>query len=180
MKSKLLFSFAVVAAFAVVMFSGCSKSSTTNNNNNGCFDFATASDTGQHTVYAGTVALPLSKIHDSLTAAVSGTTVTIHTQALNRNLTGTINASDCNQIDLDSIIFGVNDSLLIPTTLSGLGGFVRIKNVRAGGTGKIDANGVITTKINVVSGTTNISTPIDLTNITPAIGLNLQGTFIHR
>lgn len=179
MKSKLLFSFAVVAAFAVVMFSGCSKSSDTNTND-GCFDFATASDTGQHTVYAGSVALPLSKIHDSLYANVSGTTVTVHTQALDRNLVGHINSSDCNQIDLDSVIFGDLDTLRIPTTLPGLGGFVKIWGVRAGGTGKIDANGVLSTQINVVNGHTNINAPIDLTNISPSLGLNLKGTFIAR
>jgi hypothetical protein len=174
MKSKLIFAFAVVAAFASVLLSGCGKDSSTAT----CYDFSTTSDTGQHVVYAGETVLPLSKIHDSLYASVSGTTVTIHSQALDRNLIGHIDASDCNKIVMDSVIFNTGDTLRIATTLPGLGGFVKISDVHAGGEGTIDADGVITTRINVVSGHTNITSPFDLTNITPALALNLRGTFI--
>lgn len=143
----------------------------------GCNTLVSGTDTGQHTVYAGSVALPLSKIHDVLNPSLSGSSITIHSTALNMNLHGTQNSGDCNNYQLDSIIFVMGDTLRIATTLPGLGGFVKISDVRAGGTATFNSNG-FNTQINIVSGHTNIASPIDLTTISPSLGLNLKGIFI--
>ncbi len=169
MKSKLLFGFAVVAAFAAVLVSGCSSSDSTPTNN--CISINGNIDTGFHTVYANTLALPLSGIEDTLTATVSGSSATVVSNALGFSLTGTVN---CNSVALDSVIFGPNDTLRVASQL--VAGGVKIWNVRAGGTATITSTGV-STVINVVKGNTNISSPIDLTNITPSLGLNLKGNF---
>lgn len=168
MKSKLLFAFAVVAAFAAVIVSGCSKSSSTTTT--GCYSIDGVTDTGAHKIYIGSLAAPLDPISDTLTATVSGSTATIYSNALKRNLTGTVN---CNAVTLDSVIFAPGDTLVINSTTLGR---VTIFNIRAGGTGTITSTGV-TTKITIVKGNTNITSPINLTNLN-GLGLNLQGTFL--
>ena len=65
------------------------------------------------------------------------------------------------------------DTLVINSTTLGR---VTIYDIRAGGTGSITSTGV-TTKITIAKGHTNITSPINLTNLN-GLGLNLQGTFL--
>jgi hypothetical protein len=170
MKKTLLFAFVLAAGFVATFMSGCtSESGPTCHSINGL-------DTGAHKIYIDALAAPLSPIGDSITASVSGDDVSIHSTALGRTLTGKINASDCNTIDLDSIIFVPGDTLSIPSPALGM--TVKIWDIRADGVGTVTANGS-TTRINIAKGKTNISTPINLTNLA-GLKLNLRGTFLNR
>lgn len=173
MKKSILLSFVFAAIVSTTLLTGCGKDSTPTNT---CYSFA-ITDTGAHKIYLGAIPAPLSPIHDSLVGSVVGNKVTISSSALGRNITGTINSSDCNKIDLDPIIFAATDSLKIETSLPGLGGFVIIKNIRATGSGTINSTGGVTTVINISQGNTNVTTPINLTNLA-GLNLNLKGSFI--
>lgn len=170
MKRNFVLSFVLAAMFAATFMTSC------NSDKKGptCYSVA-GTDTGAHAIFLGTINPGLAPIRDTLVASVSGSNVTIHSAAMGRNLTGTINASDCNKIDLDSVIFGPLDSLKIPSTIVP-SGYVVIKNIRAGGTGMITATGA-TTQINIAKGNTNITSPVNLTNLN-GLGLNLKGTFL--
>lgn len=175
MKKSILLTFVLAAAISATLLTGCGKDSATNNTSN-CTSFA-VKDTGAHKIYLGSLPAPLSPIHDSLVGSVDGNKVTISSSALGRNITGTINSTDCNKVDLDPIIFAADDSLKIATSLPGLGGFVIIKNIQATGSGTINSAGEVTTIINISKGSTNITSPINLTNLA-GLGLNLKGSFI--
>lgn len=136
-----------------------------------CYSINGKTDTGAHKIYIGSLLAPLDPIRDTLSATVSGSTATIHSRTLNRNLTGTV---DCNSLTLDSLIFAPGDTLVINSSSLGR---VKMYNIRAGGTGTITSTG-LSTKITIVKGNTNITSPINLTNLN-GLGLNLQGTFLH-
>ena len=170
---KLLLTF-VFAAFLVATFlTGCTSDPTGGPT---CYSIA-GRDTGDHVVFIDALNPGLTPIRDTLDATVSGSSVNIYSTALGRNLTGTISSSDCNAIALDSVIFSAGDTLKIETTtLPVPGGVVKIWNIRAGGTGTITSTGA-TTRINIAKGNTNISSPINLTNLT-GLKLNLRGSFL--
>ncbi|MCB0507087.1 MAG: hypothetical protein R2739_08020 [Chitinophagales bacterium] len=174
MKKTLFIVFAIAAGFVATTLSGCSDDGT---KVDGCNEVA-GLDTGGHLVYIGDLNPGLDAIRDSLTASVSGSNVTIHSTALGRTLTGTIDASDCNKINLDSVIFQPGDTLSIVTSsLPVPGGVVKIWGIRGDGTGTITSTGS-TTRIDIKEGHTNISSPLDLTNL-KNLGLNLRGTFLN-
>ncbi len=178
MKFKLLiFSFIamVIASFSV----GCGKSDSVNE----CTDFP-RNDTGAHAVYINGIP-PGLNIHDSLQSSQSGLTLTITSLALGRNLIGHQDSIDCNKIAMDSLIIGdgPTDTLKIPTTSLPIpGGFVKIWNVRAGGTGTVTPTGV-TTSIKIKRGETNINVgppgfpiTLDLRDLSGK-NLELKGSF---
>lgn len=167
MKKSIFLTFVLAAGFAATFLTGCGDDSAVS----GCID-VTGTDTGSHKVYIGSIAAPLSPIQDTLTASVSGSNVTIESKALGRDLTGTIDASDCNKVNLDSVIFVPGDTLFINSTTLGL---VKIWGIRGGGSGTINSAGV-NTSITISKGATNITSPINLTNLN-GLGLNLKGTF---
>ncbi|HMX61063.1 MAG TPA: hypothetical protein PKD39_10760 [Chitinophagales bacterium] len=169
MKKTILFTFVFAAFFAATFMTSCSNTSGPT-----CHSVA-GSDTGAHAIYIDALAAPLTPIRDSLHASVSGSDVTISSSALGRTITGEISASDCNSIVLDSIKFVAGDTLVIPSAI-GPGGFVKIYDIEAGGTGTITATGA-TTKIVIAKGKTNITSPINLTNLN-GMKLNLRGTFL--
>jgi hypothetical protein len=169
---KLLLTF-VFAAFLVATFlTGCTSDPTGPT----CYSIA-GRDTGQHLVFIDALNPGLTPIQDTLDATVSGSNVSISSTALGRTLTGTISSSDCNSIALDSVIFADGDTLKIASsTLPVPGGVVKIWNIRGGGTGVITSTGA-TTRINIAKGNTNISSPINLTNLS-GLKLNLRGSFL--
>lgn len=175
MKKSILLTFVLAAGFVATFLTGCGSDGGSTNPN--CNTIA-GRDTGSHIVFIDALNPGLSPISDTLDASVSGSTVSIASKALGRTLTGTASASDCNTINLDSVIFSIGDTLRIPTTtLPVPGGVVKIWNIRAGGTGTITSNGA-NTKINIAKGNTNIGpTPLDLRNLS-GLKLNLRGTFL--
>lgn len=172
MKKSILFTFVFAAVISVTLFTGCGKDAPVAD----CYSFNVV-DTGAHKVYIGSLLAPLDPIHDSLVGTVNGSTVTISSVALGRNITGKISESDCNRVDLDPIVFGPNDSLEVATSLPIPGGFVVIKNIEATGFGTINSSGAVSTTINISKGNTNITSPINLTNLA-GLGLILKGSFI--
>lgn len=172
MKKTLLMVFALAAGFVATFMSGCS------NNEEGptCYT-SNGLDTGAHLVYIQDLNPGLSPIRDSLTATVSGSNVTINSTALGRTLTGTISASNCNLIELDSVIFADGDTLKLPTSLPVPGGIIKIWGIRGDGTGTITSTGS-TTRIDIAKGKTNITSPIDLSNLN-GLKLNIRGTFLN-
>lgn len=170
MKKTLLLTSIVAFFAATFLTSGCkteTKGPTCNS--------VVGRDTGAHTVFIDALNPGLAPIRDTLDATVSGSAVTIHSTALGRNITGTIKSDDCNTIALDSVIFNAGDTLVIPSTLVP-SGFVKIWGIRGGGTGTISATGA-KTQINIAKGSTNITSPINLTNLA-GLKLNLRGTFL--
>jgi hypothetical protein len=169
MKSKFFFAFAVVSVFAAVLVSSCSKDSTTTTTNNGCINVNGNVDTGIHRIFGANGTLDLSglvpDIRDTLSATVTGNDIEIFDNALNQNLTGTLN---CNDIVLDSVLFGPNDTLVINSATLGR---VTIWGVRAGGQGSIATDGTVSTTIKIKKGTTNLAILPDLG------GIWLKGTF---
>lgn len=174
MKKSIFLTFVLAVGFAATFLTtSCGDDAATAD----CYSFA-VTDTGGHSVWLGPVKAPLNLIHDSLVGTVSGSTVTISSQALGRDLTGTIDASDCNKVTLDSVRFPVGDTLKIATTLPIPGGFVKIWGIRAGGSGTINSSGAVSTSIKIASGNTNLTAPLDLSTITPGMKLELKGSFI--
>ncbi len=175
MKKSILLTFVLAAGFAATFLTSCTEKT------DGDCNQANGRDTGAHIVFINelnTSSLGLTPIQDTLDATVTGSTVSITSTALGRTLTGTIDPSDCNKILLDSVIFSEGDTLKIPTaTLPIPGGIVKIWGIRGGGTGTVTPTGS-TTRINIVAGKTNISAPIDLTNLNN-LKLNLRGTFLN-
>lgn len=174
MKKSIFVLFVLAAAVVAPFLTSCGSKTPTGPT---CFSIA-GRDTGAHAVFIDALNPGLSPISDTLDATVSGSNVTIHSTALGRSLTGTISSSDCNSIALDSVIFAPGDTLTISSSsLPVPGGVVKIWNIRGGGTGTITANGA-TTRINIAKGNTNISAPINLTNLA-GLKLNLRGTFLR-
>ena len=132
-------------------------------------------DTGAHTVFIDALNPGLAPIRDALNATFSGNLVHVYSNALNRTLSGSNNGINCNEYALDSIVFANMDTLKIPSTLV-LGGVLKIWNVRADGTIIYNSTGC-TTKINIAKGNTNITSPINLTNLA-GLKLNLRGAFL--
>lgn len=138
-----------------------------------CFS-VTGRDTGTHTLFIDALNPGLSAIRDTLDILKTGNLVTINSSALGRFLSGTIS---CNDITLDSLIFSNGDTLRIPTTTLPVdNGIVKIWGIRAGGTGTVIENG-LTTKINIAKGSSNITSPINLSNLS-GLKMNLRGTFL--
>jgi hypothetical protein len=175
MKKSILFTFVLAAGFVATFLTGCGDDTKS-----GCNE-GNGRDTGAHTVFINelnTTALGLTPIQDTLDVVKSGTTYTIASKALGRSLTGKEDPANCNNILLDSVIFDLTDTLRIPTsTLPIPGGVVKIWGIRGGGSGTVTATGS-TTRINIVAGKTNISEPIDLTNLN-GLKLNLRGNFLN-
>ena len=175
MKKTLLFAFVLAAGFVATFMSGCtSESGPTCHSINGL-------DTGKHVVYLGNLPLDLISIGDSLDVSVNGTNITISSKALGQSLPGKVDPTDCNKIILDTIFIGsgASDTIKIPTTLPGIGGFVKIWSVEATGYGIVTPTGS-TTRINIKKGRTNVKIgEIDITNIDNR-DLNLRGTFLNR
>jgi hypothetical protein len=180
---KTLFLTSVLAAFSVATFftTGCSEKKT----NGPTCNTVAGTDTGAHVIYiGGNTNDLLPKVQDSIIAvSVTKDSVTITSKALgNKMLTGKLDPNDCNKILLDSLYVGSgpSDTIKIPTTLPLPGGYVKIWNVRAGGTGTLTANGA-TTVLNIAKGKTNIVVgPLDFTTIPMSLGqLSLRGTFLR-
>jgi hypothetical protein len=178
MKFKLLiFSFIamVIASFSV----GCGKSDSSAN----CFDVV-ATDTGAHSIFLGSGDLSsagLEPIRDCLVVSkVNTDSIRIYSKVLDTTITGKIDPTDCNRIILDSLIITGN-ALSFATTSTVLGiDTVKISKVRAGGYGEITATGA-KTYITIAKGTTNITTPINLTDLGNLLGgakIGLRGTFL--
>ncbi|MCC6584073.1 MAG: hypothetical protein IT271_10240 [Chitinophagales bacterium] len=173
MKKSILLTFVLAAGFVATFLTGCGDGGTDGPT---CFSIA-GRDTGAHVVYIDALNPGLTPISDTLDATVSGSNVSIFSTALGRTLTGTISASNCNSIALDSVIFAEGDTLKISSsTLPVPGGVVKIWNIRGGGTGTITSTGA-TTRINIAKGNTNITAPINLSNLA-GLKLNLRGTFL--
>ena len=136
---------------------------------------------GTHKVFIGAADLAalnlVTPIADVLVGSVSGSTVSISSDILPIDLTGTISASNSSIVNLDSLITGVNDTIIIPSTIAP-GGFLKIYDLRAGGTGTLDCK-TLTTSIKVKAGKTNLTTAIGTFNLSNLAGLNLElrGTF---
>ncbi len=170
MKKTLLLT-AIVAFFAATFLT---TSCTDSKKGPTCYSVA-GRDTGAHTVFIDALNPGLAPIRDTLDATVTGSAVSIHSTALGRTLTGKISSDDCNTILLDSIAFTTGDTLRIPSTLVP-SGMVKIWGIVGTGTGTITSTGA-TTKINISKGNTNITSPINLTNLA-GLKLNLRGTFL--
>lgn len=171
MKKSILLMFVMAAGFVATFLTGCGDGGEGPT----CYSIA-GRDTGAHIVFIDALNPGLTPISDTLDAVVTGSEVEISSKALGRTLTGTISASDCNSIVLDSVIFVEGDTLKIASsTLPVPGGVVKIWNIRGGGTGTVTSTGA-TTRINIAKGNTNITDPINLSNLS-GLKLNLRGTF---
>ncbi len=168
MKIKFM-SFTFAAATAAVLLSGCGDDKETV-----CPTIA-GEYVGTHKVYLGALdasTLGVTPIEDTLSAdnAAGATDIELFTAVINMALTGKAN---CNTVALDSVIFGPNDSLVIPSATFGQ---VIIKEVRAGGSGTINGN-KLTTSLKIKKGKTNIKTDlIDLRDLSGR-NLELKGSF---
>ncbi len=168
MKIKFM-SFTFAAATAAVLLSGCGDDKETV-----CPTIA-GEYVGTHKVYLGALdasTLGVTPIEDTLSAdnAAGATDIELFTAVINMDLTGKAN---CNTVALDSVIFGPNDSLVIPSETFGQ---VIIKEVRAGGSGTINGN-KLTTSLKIKKGKTNIKTDlIDLRDLSGK-NLELKGSF---
>ncbi|HQD12317.1 MAG TPA: hypothetical protein PLW43_05180 [Chitinophagales bacterium] len=162
-------SFTFAAATAAVLLSGCGDDKETV-----CPTIA-GEYVGTHKVYLGALdasTLGVTPIEDTLSAdnAAGATDIELFTAVINMALTGKAN---CNTVALDSVIFGPNDSLVIPSATFGQ---VIIKEVRAGGSGTINGN-KLTTSLKIKKGKTNIKTDlIDLRDLSGR-NLELKGSF---
>jgi len=153
-KFSLLAFVAVVAAFFAV-------SCGTDNNGDNCpgENGYVGTFKGNHSV------LSIYNIADTITVTnptAGDSKVYITSKALGRSFNGTIDASNCSKVILDSVII---DSAAIST--------VTLKNIRAGGYGTISSDKTtLTTKITIKSGTATLGS----SNI-PIAGQSLNGTF---
>jgi hypothetical protein len=171
MKIKLLiFSFValIIASFSV----GCGEDAV-----DGCVDLNGRRDTGAHVVWLGAINPGLTPINDTLDATASGDELRIASKALGRILTASVDPADCNKILFDSVIFATDDTLRIESsTLPVPGGIVKIWNIRGGGSGTVTETGV-TTSIKIAKGNTNITAPVNLSNLA-GLNLELKGKFL--
>ena len=177
MKSKLLFTFAVVAAFAAVILSGCSTTTTTTSN---CIDY-TGTDTGQHNILINGIPNLVPPIRDTLniTNGIGGA-VDIYSHALGTTLFGTKDASDCNKVLLDSLIYLPTDTLRIHSEnalFASIGGNIKIFGIRAGGVGSVSTSGV-TTQLKIKTGKTNVDALGGLLLDLSGKNLVLNGVFL--
>jgi hypothetical protein len=135
---------------------------------------------GTHKVFIGAADLAalnlVTPIADVIVGSVSGTTVTIGSDILPIDLTGTISASNSNIVNLDSLILGAGDTIRIPSGIAP-NGTLKIYDLRAGGTGTLDCK-TLTTSLKVKAGKTNLGAigPFDLSNLA-TLNLELRGTF---
>lgn len=169
MKIKFM-SFTFAAATAAVLLSGCGD-----DNNPVCPTIA-GEYAGTHKVFLGPVdasILGVTPIEDTLSAAnaAGATEISLFSAAINMDLTGKAN---CNTVALDSVIFKPTDTLKVESDIAP-GGYVIITEIVATGTGTINGN-KLTTSLKIKDGKTNISSPIDLTNLKNQ-NLELRGTF---
>lgn len=130
---------------------------------------------GQHQIFLGTINPGLAPLIDTLNinSALGSSNINLYSRLLGRNLSGTVNPTT-GDIQLDSVIFSPYDTLRFPSTIVP-SGIVKIWNVRAGGNGTITATDA-NTLLNIAKGNSNITSPINLTNLA-GIGLNLKGSF---
>ena len=135
---------------------------------------------GTHKVFIGTADLAalnlVTPIADVIVGSVSGSNVTIGSDILPIDLTGTISASNSNIVNLDSLILGAGDTIRIPSGIAP-NGTLKIYDLRAGGTGTLDCK-TLTTSLKVKAGKTNLGAigPFDLSNLA-TLNLELRGTF---
>lgn len=138
-------------------------------------------DTGSHTLFINELnasSLGFGQISsDTLDVSKSGNTANLTSKFFNRTITGVFSSSNCNLITLDSIIFSASDTIkiLIPT-LPLPGSIWKLYNLRMGGTATVTTTG-FTTRINIANGKTNMSAPLDLSNLA-GLKMNFRGTFI--
>ena len=135
---------------------------------------------GTHKVFIGAADLAalnlVTPIADVIVGSVSGTSVTIGSDILPIDLTGTISASNSNIVNLDSLILGAGDTIRIPSGIAP-NGTLKIYDLRAGGTGTLDCK-TLTTSLKVKAGKTNLGAigPFYLSNLA-TLNLELRGTF---
>ena len=135
---------------------------------------------GTHKVFIGAADLAalnlVTPIADVIVGSVSGSNVTIGSDILPIDLTGTISASNSNIVNLDSLILGAGDTIRIPSGIAP-NGTLKIYDLRAGGTGTLDCK-TLTTSLKVKAGKTNLGAigPFDLSNLA-TLNLELRGTF---
>lgn len=167
MKKTLLLT-SILAAFFVATFTiSCDKK--TDPKTPTCPDFV-GQDTGFHKIYKGPLEAPLDPIRDSLSVTKTGdNTISVRSDVLKADLPGSIDATNCNKIKLDSFIS--DDTIRVPSDAFGE---VKIWNVRAGGSGEYK-DGKVSTSIKVAKGKTNIGV-LGLDNL-DGKGLELKGTF---
>ncbi len=166
MKKQLL-AFSLVAVVLASFLAGCGDDDGGGGGCSGVSQFE-GTDTGSHKVYVNGIYGIVPDIQDTLTGtATSETTIDIYDNALKQTLKGTLDASNCNKINLDSLIYGPGDTLVIESETLGT---VKIYNIRAGGTGTVSGN-TITTLIKIKKGNTNLPILPSLSNV------ELRGTF---
>lgn len=166
MKKQLL-AFSLVAVVLASFLAGCGDDDGGGGGCSGVSQFV-GTDTGSHKVYVNGIYGIVPDISDTLVGTATGeTTIDIYDYALKETLKGTLDASNCNKIILDSLIYGPGDTLVIESSTLGT---VKIYNIRAGGTGSVSGN-TITTSIKIKKGNTNLSILPTLSNV------ELKGTF---
>ena len=169
---KHLLAFSLVAVVIATFLVGCGSDSGPG----GCSGTTqfVGTDTGYHRVYlnGADVHALVPDIQDTMTVtSTSTTTITLHDNALQRDLFGTLDPSNCNKVILDSVIFGAGDTLVINSATLGR---VTIYNIRAGGSGTISGS-TVATSIKIKKGNTNIGpSPVDLRSLT---NVELKGNF---
>ena len=135
---------------------------------------------GTHKVFIGAADLAalnlVTPIADVIVGSVSGTSVTIGSDILPIDLTGTISASNSNIVNLDSLILGAGDTIRIPSGIAP-NGTLKIYDLRAGGTGTLDCK-TLTTSLKVKAGKTNLGSigGFNLANLNN-LNLELAGSF---
>lgn len=132
-------------------------------------------DTGSHSIFVGSIKMPIPDLRDTLMVTHSGNTINMNSKLFNRIITGTISPLDCDKFTLDSIIFPSTDTIIVETTTLGN---IKFWNLRMGGTGDILTNGVVT-NINVSKGNSNLISPVNISNLT-GINMSFKGRFIKR
>ena len=172
---KTFLNFTVIAGIAATLLSGCGDNAKNCNPDGfkGTFN-------GSHKVKIGSADLAalgvVDPITDVLVSSVSGSQVTISSDLLPINLTGTINASNSNLLNLDSLILGSGDTIRIPSGIAP-NDTLKIWDLRAGGTGTLDCN-TVNTSLKVNSGKTNLGAigSFNLANLNN-LNLELAGSF---
>lgn len=174
---KTLLSFTFAAGIAITLLSSCGKESTSTCNPDGF----KGTFNGNHKVKIGLANLAdlniIEPIEDQIIGTVVGDSVNITSDLLPIALTGTINASNPNLVNLDSVILGLGDTIRIPSGVAP-DSVLKIWDLRAGGTGTLDCN-TINTSLKVKTGKTNLTIAFGTFNLSNLnnLGLELSGSF---
>lgn len=132
---------------------------------------------GTHRVFLSNIdlsSLGVAPISDTLIANITGSSINIYSRLLSNNLHGTIDIST-GFVALDSIILSTSDTLRFPSTLNS-SGEVKIWGLHAGGNAQFYTDGTLSTNLNISKGYSNVTSPIDITNL-QGKGLALKGSF---